>query len=98
MSGRASVTCPVGRPCGCSGPPWRWGSWAARSRPSPAGGRPGTDASPLVLVAGLALATPVCMLGYSLFGADIYTPRHLLASLPAVALLLGLLFTTLPRR
>lgn len=55
------------------------------------------SASMLVLVAGLALAAPLCILGYSLFGADIYTPRHLLASLPAVALLLGLLFTTLPR-
>ncbi len=62
-------------------------------------GSPISEATPasIALVAGLALATPVCILLYSLFGADIYTPRHLLASLPALALLLGLLFAALPR-
>jgi len=55
------------------------------------------SSAPLVLVVALALATPAGVLLYSLFGADIYTPRHLLASFPAIVVLLAALLTSLPR-
>ncbi len=51
----------------------------------------------LVLAVGLALATPVAILLYSLVGWDIYIPRHLLASFPALMIVLAWLFTSLPR-
>lgn len=57
-------------------------------------GRP----SALVLLAALALATPVGLLVYSLTRTDLFLPRGLLASLPAAALVLGALLARLPRR
>jgi len=59
-----------------------------RGRPSPA----------LVLVIALALATPTGALVYSAAGSSIFAARNLLASLPAVCLLLGALFAAAPLR
>jgi hypothetical protein len=50
------------------------------------------------LLGGLALATPVGMLGYSLVGDDLYVPRNLMASLPTTYLLLAAGVAALPRR
>ena len=49
------------------------------------------------LVAALALATPVGVLAYSAVGDNIFISRNLIASLPAFALLLGALLTSLGR-
>jgi mannosyltransferase len=51
----------------------------------------------LVLVALLALATPVGVIVYSLFQPNIYVGRNLIASLPYVYLLVGALLVALPR-
>jgi hypothetical protein len=51
----------------------------------------------LVLALGLALATPVCVLLYSLVGEDLFNTRRLLASFTGVVILLGALLTSIPR-
>ncbi len=51
-----------------------------RLRPRPSG---------TVLVAMLAVATPVALLLYGIFDTSLYAPRNLLASLPGMCLLLG---------
>ncbi len=51
-----------------------------RLRPRPSG---------LMLVAMLAVATPVALLLYGIFDTSLYAPRNLLASLPGMCLLLG---------
>jgi 4-amino-4-deoxy-L-arabinose transferase-like glycosyltransferase len=56
-------------------------------RPSPA----------LVLVAAVAVATPVGALLYSAFGSSIFAARNLLASLPALCLVAGALIASAPR-
>jgi len=64
-------------------------------------GRRRDQASPvtgnLVLLALLAAATPVGLLLYSLLVVNVYGTRQLLASLPALALILGAGLTALPR-
>jgi Dolichyl-phosphate-mannose-protein mannosyltransferase len=61
-------------------------------------GVPKSEPSPhLGLIVGLALATPVGLLLYSLIASDLWTPRGLYASVPATALLLGALLAALPR-
>jgi hypothetical protein len=62
---------------------WR----ATRSRPS----------AELSLVVALALATPIGLLAYSLLVTDLWLPRGLSASMPAIALLVGALLASLPR-
>jgi mannosyltransferase len=54
--------------------------------------------SPRILVAALAVATPLGLLLYSVLVTDIWLPRGLSASLPAAALVLGGLLSNLPRR
>lgn len=49
------------------------------------------------LLAALALATPIGLLLYSLLVTDLWLPRGLSASLPAVALMFGALLASLPR-
>jgi hypothetical protein len=51
----------------------------------------------LGLLAGLALATPIGLLLYSLVVTDLWLPRGLSASLPATALVFGGLLALLPR-
>jgi hypothetical protein len=51
-----------------------------------------------VLVAILAIATPVGIVLYAAVGSNLYIPRNLSASLPALALLVGALFTSLRPR
>jgi hypothetical protein len=51
-----------------------------------------------VLVALLALATPVGLLLYSVLGTDIWSPRSLIASAPAQTLVLAALVLAVPRR
>jgi hypothetical protein len=51
----------------------------------------------LGLLAGLAVATPIGLLLYSLVVTDLWLPRGLSASLPATALLFGGLLALLPR-
>jgi 4-amino-4-deoxy-L-arabinose transferase-like glycosyltransferase len=51
----------------------------------------------LLLLIGLAVATPAGVLLYSLIVKDIWLPRDLAASLPAIALLSGALLAALPR-
>ena len=51
-----------------------------------------------MLVIALALATPTGALVYSAAGSSIFAARNLLASLPAVCLLLGALFAAAPLR
>jgi hypothetical protein len=53
--------------------------------------RPSLRVSPsgTLLVAALAAATPVGLILYSLYDTSLYAPRNLLASLPALCLLLG---------
>jgi mannosyltransferase len=51
----------------------------------------------LLLVAALALVTPVGLIVYSLFRPNIYVGRNLIASLPYLYLLVGALLVTLPR-
>jgi 4-amino-4-deoxy-L-arabinose transferase-like glycosyltransferase len=58
---------------------------AARGRPQPA----------LVLVLALALATPLGLALYRIVGENLYAPRNLMASLPALCLLLGYLVARL---
>jgi mannosyltransferase len=60
-------------------------------------GHPGRLSKNVVLLIASMLATPGCVLLYSLLGADIYVTRHLLASFPAMVVLLAVLFTSLPR-
>jgi 4-amino-4-deoxy-L-arabinose transferase-like glycosyltransferase len=65
-----------------------------------AGGRsPGVQWRPrgLPLLIGLALATPVGLLAYSLLVTDLWLPRGLSASIPASALVIGALLSALPR-
>src|SRR5262249_17778935 len=50
-----------------------------------------------LLVALLALATPVGLIVYSLFQPNIYVGRNLISSLPYVYLLAGALLVALPR-
>jgi hypothetical protein len=52
----------------------------------------------LVLVMALAAASPVGAALYSIPFASVYVPRTLLASLPALCLLVGLLLAASPRR
>lgn len=54
---------------------------AAAARPAPR----------LVLVVGLALASPVGVVLYQAVGTDIYAPRNMIASLPAACVALGAL-------
>jgi hypothetical protein len=68
------------------------GSWLGRGA-----GRPWWRSNELALALALALATPIAVLAYSLLGSHIYTARHLVASFSAVVVLLGALFTRLPR-
>lgn len=51
----------------------------------------------LLLVAALALVTPVGLIVYSLFRPNIYVGRNLIASLPYLYLLVGALLVALPR-
>jgi hypothetical protein len=51
-----------------------------------------------VLIAALAVATPIGLLLYSVLVTDIWLPRGLSASLPAAALVIGALLSSLPRR
>jgi 4-amino-4-deoxy-L-arabinose transferase-like glycosyltransferase len=61
---------------------------AVRSgRPAPEGWVPNRA----LLVAGLALATPVGLIVYAALGTSLYAPRNLSASLPAICLALGAL-------
>ncbi len=55
--------------------------------------RPGRASPTTVLILAGALATPVGLLLYSLVATDLWLPRGLSASLPAVALLAGALLT-----
>ena len=52
----------------------------------------------LVLVIALAVASPLGAALYSIPFASVYVPRTLLASLPAVLLLVGLIVASAPRR
>jgi 4-amino-4-deoxy-L-arabinose transferase-like glycosyltransferase len=52
----------------------------------------------VVLLALLALATPLGLLAYSAVGTGIFAPRNLTASLPAACLLVGWLLARLPAR
>ena len=52
----------------------------------------------LVLVAAVALATPLGLLLYSLVAKSIVLPRNMIASLPAMALVVGWALTALGRR
>jgi 4-amino-4-deoxy-L-arabinose transferase-like glycosyltransferase len=54
-----------------------------------------TAAPRLVLLAGLALALPVGLSLYGLVGKDVYNLKTIIVSLPAIALLLGLLVARL---
>jgi hypothetical protein len=54
--------------------------------------------SPRILLAALAVATPLGLLLYSVLVTDIWLPRGLSASLPAAAMVLGALLSKLPRR
>jgi 4-amino-4-deoxy-L-arabinose transferase-like glycosyltransferase len=60
---------------------------------------PGTAWLPsrLGLLVALAAATPIGLLLYSLAVTDLWLPRGLSASLPAIALVFGALLTVLPR-
>jgi hypothetical protein len=69
--------------------------WRRKARP--AGGR-AAGASGGLLVALLAAATPAGLLLYSAAGTDLFAPRNLTASLPALCLLLGRLIARLPAR
>lgn len=51
----------------------------------------------LLLIAALALATPIGLLLYSVLGTDIWGARSLYASAPAAALALGALLLAIPR-
>jgi 4-amino-4-deoxy-L-arabinose transferase-like glycosyltransferase len=51
----------------------------------------------LVMLAGLALVTPVALLTYSLLGTDIFVARSLFPTLPAVFAVIGVGLATLPR-
>lgn len=52
----------------------------------------------ILLIVGLALATPVGLLLYSLIGTDLWSARSLIASAPAQALVLGTLLAAVPGR
>jgi 4-amino-4-deoxy-L-arabinose transferase-like glycosyltransferase len=52
----------------------------------------------LLLIAALALASPVALLVYGVVGADLYAPRNVQASLPAALLLIAGGVAALPRR
>ena len=54
--------------------------------------------SPLVLIAVLALATPVGLAVYGAFGEDLFGPRNLSASIPALAVLVGAVTTAVRPR
>jgi uncharacterized membrane protein len=58
---------------------------------------PGSWPGRFWLLAALALATPVGMLLYSTTQTDLWLPRGLYASVPAAALVLGTLLTSIPR-
>lgn len=61
--------------------------------------RPGRPLPTAILVVGLALSTPAGLLLYfALTGTDIYAPRYLIASLPALLVLLALTLRVGPRR
>ena len=53
--------------------------------------------SPLGLVAGLALVTPVALLAYSLVSTDIFVARSLFPTAPAAFAVIGVGLATLPR-
>jgi hypothetical protein len=61
-------------------------------------GRAPRPGSALVLMAILALATPVGLAVYGIFGDDLFAPRNLSASIPALAVLVGALATMVPGR
>jgi 4-amino-4-deoxy-L-arabinose transferase-like glycosyltransferase len=50
---------------------------------------PRLSPSPTLLIAALAVATPLALLVYGIFDKSLYAPRNLLASLPALCLLIG---------
>jgi mannosyltransferase len=54
--------------------------------------------SPRVLMVALAVITPVGVLLYSLLSTDIWLPRGLSGSIPAIAVVIGALLAALPRR
>jgi uncharacterized membrane protein len=54
--------------------------------------------APSVLIAILALATPLGLLAYGAVGPDLYTPRNMSASIPALAIVLGAFLTSGGRR
>lgn len=58
----------------------------------------GAPSRGIVLVAALGLATPLGLILYALTGPDTFESRYLSASLPGVALLIGALTTSVPRR
>jgi hypothetical protein len=64
--------------------------WALRS------GRPLTGEQRLLVAIGVA--TPIGLLAYSGLGTNIYSPRNLSASAPALSVLLAALVAGLPRR
>jgi mannosyltransferase len=70
---------------------------AWRSRRTRAPRRPGVPGG-TVLIAVLALATPLGLLPYSLLGTDLWSERSLIASAPAQALLLGTLLAAIRGR
>ncbi len=59
--------------------------------------RPRSD-SPLILLVILALATPVGLAVYGAFGEDLFGPRNLSASIPALAVVVAALVTAVPAR
>lgn len=69
-----------------------------RSRRSAPGAWRIDPSSPTALITALALATPIGLLLYSVLVTDLWLPRGLSASIPAEALLLGMLLSKLPRR
>jgi uncharacterized membrane protein len=72
--------------------------WLVGHRRQASPGIPRPRPSPrLALLGALALATPVGLLLYSLLVTDLWLARGLYASVPAAALLIGMLLARLPR-
>lgn len=61
-------------------------------------GRPARPGKPLTLVAMTALAAPLGVLAYSVLRSNIFEPRNLISSTPAVAVWIAAGIVLLPRR
>jgi 4-amino-4-deoxy-L-arabinose transferase-like glycosyltransferase len=72
---------------------WAWLATGPRARPRAASGHRGDGLGVLV---ALSLATPVGLLAYSLLFTDLWLPRGLSASVPALALIIGALLAAVP--